>query len=278
MTVCPNCGNEAQDTAVFCDQCGTRLKEPEIAAAAVAETAPPAPDVAEPEGVRCAACGYPNVPGELFCENCGVPLEAPEPEPAVAVAAEPVVEAPAPAAEAVPAEVVETAPATLVAEEPETTAPALPSTPAPSPACPACGASVGVDDEFCDNCGAALKEAEAPAVEVEAVPAVAGPRLVVADTGAEIPLPAGDEILVGREDPISGIFPDIDLTPHGGEEGGVSRKHVRIRARNGVYTVEDLNSTNFTFLNRQRLTPASPQPVGDGDELRLGRVRLVFKS
>jgi len=145
-------------------------------------------------------------------------------------------------------------------------------------ACPACGAPVGADDEFCDNCGAALKEAAAPAVEAEVVPAVAGPRLVVADTGAEIPLPAGDEVLIGREDPISGIFPDIDLTPHGGEEGGVSRKHVRIRAQDGGYTVEDLNSTNFTFVNRQRLTPGSPQPVKDGDELRLGRVRLVFKS
>ena len=282
MVVCPNCGNEAQDTAVFCDQCGTRLKEPEAAAATVAEAeapAPaPAPDVAEPEGVRCAACGYPNVPGELFCENCGVPLEALEPEPAVAVAAEPIEEAPAPQAEAVPAEAVEAAPATPEAEAPESTAPPLPSTPAPLQACPACGAPVGADDEFCDNCGAALKEAAAPAVEAEVVPAVAGPRLVVADTGAEIPLPAGDEVLIGREDPISGIFPDIDLTPHGGEEGGVSRKHVRIRAQDGGYTVEDLNSTNFTFVNRQRLTPGSPQPVKDGDELRLGRVRLVFKS
>lgn len=292
MTVCPNCGNEAQDTAVFCDQCGTRLKEPEATAATVAEAeapAPePAPDVAEPEGVRCAACGYPNVPGELFCENCGVPLEALEPEPAVAAEpaeAEPAAETMETPVEAPPAaETVETLAETASAEPAEVTeTPAAPEMAVEAPApvgatCPACGASVGAGDEFCDNCGAALKEAEAPAIEAEVIPAVAGPRLVVADTGAEIPLPAGDEILIGREDPISGIFPDIDLTPHGGEEGGVSRKHVRVRAQDGRYTVEDLNSTNFTFVNHQRLSPGSPQPVKDGDELRLGRVRLVFRE
>lgn len=274
MIVCPNCGNEAQDTAVFCDQCGTRLKEPESIATAVAEVAEPA----RAEGVRCAACGYPNVPGELFCENCGVALDALEPEPAV----------PAETAEAAPAaETVETPTEAAPAEPAEAAAPAAPETTVEVPAavgatCPACGAAVGVDDEFCDNCGAALKEVAAPPAEAEVAPtpapAGAGPHLVVADTGAEIPLPAGAEILVGREDPISGIFPDIDLTPHGGEDGGVSRKHLRIRAQDGGYTVEDLDSTNFTFVNHQRLTPGSPQPVKDGDELRLGRVRLLFKS
>ena len=115
-------------------------------------------------------------------------------------------------------------------------------------------------------------------MEAEPGPAVAGPRLVVADTGAEIPLPSESEILVGREDPVSDIFPDIDLTPHGGEEGGVSRKHLKIEVQDSQYTVQDLDSTNFTLLNQQRLTPFSPQPIQDGDELRLGRVRLLFKA
>ncbi|MFN2129564.1 MAG: zinc-ribbon domain-containing protein, partial [Anaerolineae bacterium] len=25
MPVCPNCGNQAAENAIFCDQCGTRL-------------------------------------------------------------------------------------------------------------------------------------------------------------------------------------------------------------------------------------------------------------
>jgi len=87
----------------------------------------------------------------------------------------------------------------------------------------------------------------------------------------------GKEALVGREDPYSGVFPDIDLTPHGGEEGGVSRRHFKITLTGGQYMVEDLNSTNFTILNRQRLQPGVPMVLADGDEIRAGRVRLVFR-
>jgi pSer/pThr/pTyr-binding forkhead associated (FHA) protein len=101
--------------------------------------------------------------------------------------------------------------------------------------------------------------------------------LVIADSGAEIPLPAGDEIFVGREDPVSGIFPQVDLTPHGGEEGGVSRQHALIIVEGGAYFVEDLDSTNFTFVNKQKLAPKTRQPVGDGDEIRFGRIAVVFR-
>jgi pSer/pThr/pTyr-binding forkhead associated (FHA) protein len=90
-------------------------------------------------------------------------------------------------------------------------------------------------------------------------------------------LPAKDEILLGREDPVSGIFPDIDLTPHGGEEGGVSRRHARIVLEGGTFYIVDLNSTNLTYVNRQRLAPDTRQPLKDGDDIRCGRVSLVFK-
>lgn len=269
MTVCPNCGNEVQDMAVFCDQCGTRLKEP---APVVPEQAPPAPVEVKPvealspsraavpdQSARCAACGYPNAPGELFCENCGVALDALEPEAPAAAAAESGAAAPA-------------AVDTVLGYD--------------EPTCAACGAKVSLDDKFCDNCGAELASAETsapPAAQAEptekpAAVATGGPVLVVADSGAEITLPAGDEIVIGREDPVSSIFPDVDLTPHGGEEGGVSREHAKIQVQNGNYTVQDLDSTNFTFLNRERLAAHAPEPLHDGDELRLGRVRLVFKA
>ena len=63
---------------------------------------------------------------------------------------------------------------------------------------------------------------------------------------------------MGREDPYTGVFPDVDLTPHGAEEGGVSRRHFKITFSGGQYLVEDLNSTNFTFVNNQRLAPGAP--------------------
>jgi pSer/pThr/pTyr-binding forkhead associated (FHA) protein len=99
---------------------------------------------------------------------------------------------------------------------------------------------------------------------------------VFAASGAEIPLPAGDELFIGREDPISGIYPEVDLTPHGGEDGGVSRRHARIIVEGGNYFVEDLDSTNFTFVNKQKVAPKTRQPVNDGDEIRCGRVAMIL--
>jgi len=87
-----------------------------------------------------------------------------------------------------------------------------------------------------------------------------------------------DIVLIGREDAVSNIFPDVDLTPHGGEEGGVSRMHARIFVENSQYMLEDENSTNFTFLNRQKLTAKTPTALHDNDEIKLGRVLLRFKE
>jgi pSer/pThr/pTyr-binding forkhead associated (FHA) protein len=151
-----------------------------------------------------------------------------------------------------------------------------------------CNTDVEPGDTFCSNCGASLKAAPTPAPEPAApppaeaappapAPATAGPRLVVVASGAEIPLPAKAEILLGREDPISGIFPEVDMTPHGGDEGGISRRHARIIVDGGLYYIEDLDSTNYTFVNKQKLVPKTRQLVSDGDEIRLGRVGLVFR-
>jgi pSer/pThr/pTyr-binding forkhead associated (FHA) protein len=101
---------------------------------------------------------------------------------------------------------------------------------------------------------------------------------LVAASGAEIPLPAVAEILIGREDPVSGIYPEVDLTPHGGEEGGVSRRHARLIVEGGKTFVEDLDSTNFTFVNKQKIAPKTRTALKDGDELRCGRVALVLKT
>jgi pSer/pThr/pTyr-binding forkhead associated (FHA) protein len=85
-------------------------------------------------------------------------------------------------------------------------------------------------------------------------------------------------VLIGREDAVSNIVPDVDLAPHGGEEGGVGRRHARITFSNGQYLIEDLNSINFTFVNKQKIAPKTPTPIKNGDEVRLGRVVLKFSA
>jgi DNA-binding winged helix-turn-helix (wHTH) protein len=56
---------------------------------------------------------------------------------------------------------------------------------------------------------------------------------------------------------------------------GVSRRHARIVADGGRFTVEDLGSKNGTFLREQRLK--APAVLEDGDAFRLGRTMLVFR-
>jgi hypothetical protein len=220
--------------------------------------------------VKCSL-GHENPDGSGFCDECGEPLAGATPDAAAAPAQ-------APAA-----------------------APAHAS--AGTQVCPSCGASNPAGEAFCSNCGnsllgapAAAPAAPPPVVAEPAVPAedepvvIAAPspsagaatglqaRLIVEADNQEFDLSGKDTITIGREDAVSNIFPDVDLTPHGGEEGGVSRLHARIFVENGQYMLEDENSTNFTFLNRQRLAGKTPTPLHDNDEVKLGRVLLRFKT
>jgi hypothetical protein len=311
--ICPACGAGNVPGEAFCDFCGSPLDAPvpsaevepalepvsteaelqaagegevpavEVAAAPVEE---PALDEAR---LTCPACGADVQPDEAFCADCGASLAAaplpPEPVAEVEVEPEPAIEEgpPEPEAEAVPPEVV---PEAVVEEAPPEpvvqAAPPAPAPPAPL-TCPACGAEVEEDDAFCSSCGAVLGGAPAPVPVVEEAPALppsapAGPRLIVSASGAEIPLSASGEMLIGREDPVSGIYPDIDMTPHGGEDGGISRKHARLIMEGGNYFIEDLDSTNFTFVNKQKLAPKTRHQLNDGDEVRCGRVAMVFQT
>jgi pSer/pThr/pTyr-binding forkhead associated (FHA) protein len=98
--------------------------------------------------------------------------------------------------------------------------------------------------------------------------------ITVVASGRQLPLTGSNEFVLGRLDATRGVFPDVDLTPDGGLEGGVSRRHARIQRQRTQFFIEDLGSANGTFLNGQRLTPYLPHPLHDGDELQIGRIRL----
>ena len=87
---------------------------------------------------------------------------------------------------------------------------------------------------------------------------------------------AGEESNIGRWDADNGIFPDVDLDAHD-PDAKVSRRHARIIFRNNTYVIEDLGSTNGTFVNRgRRLLPGNPQPLNEGDEIIVGKTFLRF--
>ncbi|HEX8180288.1 MAG TPA: FHA domain-containing serine/threonine-protein kinase [Pyrinomonadaceae bacterium] len=141
--------------------------------------------------------------------------------------------------------------------------------------CGFCGGRIAADDLYCAHCGqrqplatasAALRSARATAKLV-----------VVGTTELDSSFQLHKEsCLVGRTDPNSNIFPEIDLSrfdPH----TKVSRRHARIFRKGDVYLVEDLGSINGTVVNDSlRLAPYQPRALESGDKLRLGETTLHF--
>lgn len=218
--------------------------------------------------VTCPSCNTPAPPGAIFCDHCGYDLRT----------VTPVSQKPAPPAFLPPAQA-----ETLI--------------------CPLCQHPNIAGAVFCENCGAQLSGAKpAPVLPVEferpapveaaapapmAAPAAAAPpaqgavmgRLLISESKVSLPIPPGKQIVViGREDPVSGVFPDIDLDPHGGHEGGVGRRHAQLVWKEGRVYIEDLESVNGTAVNRQRLAPNQPQALNSGDEIRLGKMALIYYS
>lgn len=99
----------------------------------------------------------------------------------------------------------------------------------------------------------------------------------MAGTGTSLAFPPGKQsVTLGREDPVSGIFPEIDLDPHGGQDAGVGRQHARLTLQNGQVFIEDLNSVNGTVVNKQKIAPGQPRALSNGDEVRLGKLVLNY--
>ena len=131
---------------------------------------------------------------------------------------------------------------------------------------------------FCEECGAQLENVSG-AKDAARETAGAGAALVFKSSdGSKLEIPAKDEVVIGREDPISEMFPDVDLTGLGGMEHGVSRKHAVIHRSGAACTVEDVGSTNGTYVNRKRIQPHVPQAIKPGDEVRFGKLALSLQA
>jgi CRP-like cAMP-binding protein len=106
----------------------------------------------------------------------------------------------------------------------------------------------------------------------------AAARLVHPESGREFPLPAGDEVRVGRADARSPSLPDLDLSAIDPTRS-LSRRHARIvREALAFLVFEEPRVANGTFLNGAKLPPEKRVPLKPGDELRLGVVDLIFRA
>ena len=143
--------------------------------------------------------------------------------------------------------------------------------------CGFCGGRIAADDVFCAHCGARQPLA---AVGASATLHAARPTAKLVVTGTT-ELDASfilqrESNLLGRTDPHSNIFPEIDLSRFD-PETKVSRRHARIWLEGETYLVEDLGSVNGTVINDSvRLAPRQPRVLDSGDKLRVGETTLHF--
>ncbi|MBX3083527.1 MAG: FHA domain-containing protein [Anaerolineae bacterium] len=151
--------------------------------------------------------------------------------------------------------------------------------------CPRCSNTLAVTDRHCRNCGYAPPDGtQTVTLKVEPLALRARRKEWTVDSASgsltlhirgmnqRIPLERVKQLVVGRVDVESGFTPDLDLSPFGAVDRGVSRTHLILHYQNNRLFATDLGSANGTFINGQRLIPDQSYEVHDRDELILGRL------
>lgn len=262
MILCPNCNHQNPEGAVQCEACYTPL----------------------PALMACPRCGAGVQADASFCGQCGlnlksVPASAPVAPPAVEVVMTPPV---APEAASL-------SPALTVDRGAAPPVPSVPSvTPAPTPpvdpvpvleevAVPSVGDGVASSG---DPVAADVAESPAPAEEVVPPVPAAVPdsrtqlqqqtaRLLHVQTNLAIELPQ-NLALVHLGKPNDRVPPDIDVSgfPH---SEIVSRIHADIRIEGDSYYIEDVGSSNGTYINNMPLPMGNRHRLRTGDRIALGK-------
>ena len=149
--------------------------------------------------------------------------------------------------------------------------------------CGFCGQRIVATDLFCAFCGAKQPIAQ-HGVHAEIYSRSGATAKLVIDGTSELDTPVfsleKNENLVGRRDPQSNIFPEVDLSKFD-PQTKISRRHARIWREGGSFLIEDLGSSNGTILigsasDSVRLPPRQPHALTSGDRLRLGDTTLHF--
>jgi pSer/pThr/pTyr-binding forkhead associated (FHA) protein len=150
--------------------------------------------------------------------------------------------------------------------------------------CSRCGHRNAGDANFCSSCGAALEVAPEDrtmsheAIDPETVHGpdsgsvyavddlAEGTGMLVVHRGPG----AGSRFVLDRDVVSAGRHPDSDIFL---DDVTVSRRHAELVRSGEGYFVRDVGSLNGTYLNRERIEEAR---IDNGDELQIGRFKLVF--
>jgi hypothetical protein len=250
--------------------------------------------------LKCPFCGFGNEEGALFCEQCKSDLSAVEPVVAAAPAPEEVPMAVV-VEDAVPlaalAEAVQVAPGEAPPAGMEVIEAQIVPEPADMPVPPPFPYNPAAESEPPHAIAAELA-VPAAAVHHEAAPAASPPPApTAAPAGAALPAGAQPKLVVMRGQKIGVEFPiypadnyigrsdekpvDVDLEDQEPPDRvWTSRQHALIHFDEaaGTITLEDLNSSNGTYVNRAKVYPGQPKQLSVGDVIQIGTVHLKLKA
>jgi pSer/pThr/pTyr-binding forkhead associated (FHA) protein/ribosomal protein L40E len=240
MIVCPNCNHQNPDAAVQCEACYTPL----------------------PAMMNCPSCGALVQTDASFCGQCGFNLQSSSsPSPSFG--------APVPAVSTPDFDFMVPSPDPLVQPEPVQ----------PEPLVASLGGSLDPGSpELVGNSPVAAAPIPPSATPTPVVPSPSSSqtqlqtqivRLLHVQTNTPIELPNTLAVIhIGK--PNDRIPPDIDVSgfPH---SEIVSRIHADIRVEGDIYYIEDVSSSNGTYINNAPLPAGNRHRLRPGDRIALGK-------
>lgn len=261
MIVCPNCNHPNPDGATQCEACYTPL----------------------PATTTCPNCGTSVQEDASFCGQCGFNLNispptgggmtsAPGSLPEVPdlVPPDPLVEPePMMSPQQPTPDPVSPLPATVVSQPIESEEAENANLPAPATSPPAASAEVTTPPPpLISSSGSAKTQLQ-----------IQSAYLLHIQTNAKIELPSNLSVVhLGK--PNDQIPPDIDVSGFPNSEI-VSRVHADIRVEGDIYYIEDVGSSNGTYVNHTPLPKGNRHRLRSGDRISLGKgdqVTFLFQS
>ena len=150
--------------------------------------------------------------------------------------------------------------------------------------CTNCGHKNPEGSNFCSSCGTPLKEGASADTTITFMPGELESDLEEEVHISPEELEGGRGVLIVKRGPNAGskFFLDSDATNIGRHPDSdifldditVSRRHAEIRRSDG-FALHDVGSLNGTYVNKDRVEES---PLHSGDEIQIGKFKLVFLS
>ncbi len=243
MITCPNCEHQNPDGAIQCEACFTPL----------------------PQVVNCGNCGQPLLSNATFCGECG----AANPFQGSTEAEESPSSPPPPTSSSIPESSSPPPPPTSsnISESSSPPPPPTSSNISESSSPPPPPTSSNISES------SSPPSPPTPVTSARTQLQTQTASLLHLQTDTKLELPQGLDIIhVGK--PNDQIPPNLDVSGLP-DSDVVSRIHADIRNEAGIFYIEDVGSSNGTYINYNALPPGNRHRLRPGDRISLGKGDLV---